>query len=385
MTWDALMEGKSISEHSRATLSFDESHSHRPSPDAPGGEEMRSRVSLLARQAAGEALSDAGWIRDVQKDASIAIIVGTSKGPVEKWIGPSESQIFSSNGYGLSDIAVELSNDFGIRGPRVTLSAACASGLHALIRAAMMIQSGEARRVLVVASEASLHPLFIGSFKRLGVLPPAGHGCRPLDETRTGFLMSEAAAAVCLEVQSDERRAISGGSDKGTKRRSDEGNCSPSVNSHRSALLLDSFAIGGDATHLTGGDPDGRTLRHLLNRVVGESDIDVVHAHATGTQLNDPIELAVIESVISSSPNLYSHKGALGHSLGAAGLVSIVLNCMIHHLEVIPPNVRTRNPIPSRMPIANQCVRRPIRRSIAIAAGFGGPTAAVMLRSISGS
>ena len=81
-------------------------------------------------------------------------------------------------------------------GPALTISAACASGLHALIRATMMIRGGEADRVLVVAAEASVSPIFLGSFRRMGVLPAEGVGCRPFDQARDGFLMSE-AAAVC--------------------------------------------------------------------------------------------------------------------------------------------------------------------------------------------
>src|SRR3954464_875948 len=107
-------------------------------------------------------------------------------------------------------------------GPRLTVSAACASGLLALIRGALMIKSGEAKRVLVVGAEASVHELFIGSFRRLGVLAKAGEGCRPFDEGRSGFLMSEAGAAVCLE---------SGDGGAGE-------------------VLIEKMAMGGDATHL---------------------------------------------------------------------------------------------------------------------------------------
>src|SRR5204862_7358830 len=99
--------------------------------------------------------------------------------------------------------------------------------------------------------------------------------------------------------------------------------------------------LGGAATHLTGGDPEGTTLRRLLNHVVDGQPVDLVHAHATGTEMNDPIELAAIESALPADQDppaiLYSHKGALGHSLGAAGLVSVVLNCMSHHKGVVPP------------------------------------------------
>jgi 3-oxoacyl-(acyl-carrier-protein) synthase len=148
-------------------------------------------------------------------------------------------------------------------------------------------------------------------------------------------------------------------------------------------VIVEKFAIGGDATHLTGSDAEARTLRHSLRCVVDGRPVDLVHAHATGTKLNDPVELAAIdECVYPSVPHVYSHKGALGHSLGAAGLVSVVLNCMMHERGVIPPNVRTARPIQSRLPIANESVERQVRRSIAIAAGFGGPTAVVGLRTI---
>jgi 3-oxoacyl-(acyl-carrier-protein) synthase len=112
--------------------------------------------------------------------------------------------------------------------------------------------------------------------------------------------------------------------------------------------------------------------------------IDFVHAHGTATEANDPIELAAIESIVPEGNRvpLYSHKGALGHSLGAAGLISVVINCMSHERGIVPPNVRTTHPLPtSRVVIDRQPLHRPIRRSIAVAAGFGGAIAAVSLVS----
>jgi 3-oxoacyl-[acyl-carrier-protein] synthase II len=344
-TWSALMEGRFIRDHARVKL---------PSP------QHEDRATATAIHAAREAIAQAGWTQPVLSSDDTALVVATSKGPVESWIGSPVTRASSPCRFGLGGIATWLAESIGLgRGARLTLSAACASGLHALIRAAMLIRSGEASRVLVVATEASVHPLFLGSFKRLGVLPPEGHGCRPFDETRNGFLMSESAAAVCLAPSPQGER----------------GPC---------RIAIDAFALGGDATHLTGGDPEGRTLRHLLERAIGDRPIDLVHAHATGTRLNDPVELAAIESVIGPrwSPHIYSHKGALGHSLGAAGMVSVVLNCLMHQRGVIPPNVRTTCPISSRMPIAPHAVERPIRRSLTIAAGFGGPTAVISLANL---
>ncbi|HEY7118206.1 MAG TPA: beta-ketoacyl synthase N-terminal-like domain-containing protein [Tepidisphaeraceae bacterium] len=329
----------------------------------------------MARRAASEAMARASW----SNDDEFAIIIGTSKGSVETWLTPLQhmlNEACEAGGFdgifpitGLADIAAALPG----RGPKWTVSAACASGLLALIRGAMLIRSGEARRVLVVAAEASVHPLFLGSFNRLGVLPAPEIGCRPFDLTRDGFLMSEAAAAVCLEA----------------------GHVSPPQseapdNDPPMHVAIDRFALGADATHLTAGDPTGRVLTHLISKVIGDHDaVDLIHAHGTGTLANDPVELAAIETALAdkrpspSSPCLYSHKGALGHSLGAAGLVAVVLNVLAHQRGVIPPNVRTPRPLPARyVEIASIARQRAVRRSIALAAGFGGAIAAVSLKTV---
>ena len=342
-TWDALLAGRSLDDHARVSSLVGDA----------------SRALRLAHHVSSDVIRD-------RLDSDAALIVGTSKGGVEEWlttpppVAPNEST--SENLQGglrpefLADIASELASTLGVRGPRMTLSAACASGLHALIRGAMMIRSGQLRQALIVATEASVHPLFLGSFQRLGVLAKPGDGCRPFDENRTGFYMTEAAAAVLLE------RAGSDGS--------------PGV-------FVEGFAQGGDATHLTAGDPAGSTLRRLLTRVIDGRPVDLVHAHGTGTILNDATELAAIEqSVGESAPIVYSHKAALGHSLGASGLLSVVLNCMSHATGMVPPNVRTTTPLPTRRTTLPRSVtRRAANRSVAIASGFGGPLAVVSLVS----
>jgi 3-oxoacyl-[acyl-carrier-protein] synthase II len=263
----------------------------------------------------------------------------------------------------------------------------------------MAVAGGEVRRAIVVAAEASVHPMFIASFQRLGVLAPPGEGCRPFDRDRAGFVMTEAAAAVCLERSDDGGRAL---------------------------VRVNRFALGGDGMHITAGDATGTNLRRLLKIVLAGQSVDLIHAHGTGTVLNDPVEIAAMESVLanlgeknavaadghrfvrepgrprpgpqsgytgpprdsvsengSDRPFIYSHKGALGHSLGASGLISIVLNCRAHQADQFPGNVRTGDPLPmDRMQIHQQPVAAPIRRSIAIATGFGGPTAVVGLESI---
>jgi 3-oxoacyl-[acyl-carrier-protein] synthase II len=347
-TFESLIAGRFITEDSRAKFTGQQ-----------GG-----NVNALALAAARQAMTHAGW--DKWPDDT-AIIVGTSKGDIESWLGAIDSiQHHRPADYpwedrlGLGDLAAHLAKDLGAENSvRLTYSAACASGLHALARATMMIQSGEVRRVLVVASESSLHPLFQGCFDRLGVLATYGEPCRPFDLNRSGFHISQAAAAVIMEANAQtDSRAIA---------------------------TINQIALASDAVHITGSDPTGSTLRRLLRSVVNAGIPELIHAHGTGTEANDAIELAAIESVLDDPtplPILYSHKAALGHSLGASGLISIVLNCLIHQRGIIPGNICTTNPLaPKKLILSPQPTRCDIRRSFILASGFGGAQAVVSLCS----
>ena len=340
-TWTAIKSGEYRQSTGRCGLA--------PSGKIP-------RVTELALLAATSAMGE--------HSKPTALVVGTSKGPIDDWLKPTVdlSPPALQNSWGLAQIASHLTRSLQLAGPVLTLSGACASGLHALIRAAMLIRTGEARRVLVVAAESSLHPLFLACYQRLGVMTPNSIGCRPFDRSRKGFFVSEAAAAVLLEAR-----------DQGAP-------------AHSSDLAqIDRFAMGGDATHITGSDPAGRTLQRLLTSVIDGRPVDLIHAHGTGTDLNDAIELTAIEAVVAgidhrAPPVVYSHKGAIGHTLGASGLIAIVLNCLAHRDGLIPPNVQTRDPLPTRsVYLSAKNVHRPIHRSLAIAAGFGGATAVVSL------
>ena len=333
-TWNSLLAGQAISDHSRVP-----------------GFSNPDRAIGLAKKAACESLARAGWTESVCGEPDSALFVATSRGVIESWLTAG------MNLCGLAQIEVELAwfLRFGL-GPRLTVSCACSSGLHALIRAAMAIASGEARRALVVAVESPVHPLFVSSFKRLGVLAPEGYGCRPFDQARKGFVLSEAAAAICLESAGEA--------------------------SARPIAFIDRWALGGDGTHLTGGDPGGACLRALLGRVIHNQPIDLIHAHGTGTETHDPMELNALESNALGSPAVYSHKGAMGHTIGAAGLISIVLNCLAHEHQIVPPNPRTNRPIPSSLRIPQNSESLRVKRSIAIATGFGGPISVVGMESM---
>lgn len=358
-TFAALIEGKFIACDSVAKMS-----------DGQGG-----NVCELALAAARQAIGQAGWGKWPD---DTAIVVGTSKGDIESWLaamdkqrglgrkesravpGPRLDAMFPwGNRFGLGNVAANLARELDAPDAiRLTYSAACASGIHALARAVMMIRAGEVKRALVVAAECSLHPLFQGCFDNLGVRAQPGEPSKPFDRDRGGFHISQAAAAVCLEA--------GGLSDK-------------------SSVAIDEIAIAGDAWHITGNDPTAMTLRKMLRKLLRPAPVEFIHAHGTAT-MNDEIELNAIETEVGSQdprPIVYSHKGAIGHSLGASGLAGVVINCLVHQSGIVPGNVGLKNALRAeKITLIDRSIEQGVKRSIVLAGGFGGALAGVALRSI---
>jgi 3-oxoacyl-[acyl-carrier-protein] synthase II len=254
--------------------------------------------------------------------------------------------------------------------------AACASGLTALHLARLaLLAPGGPRRVLVVSSEAAILPLFIRSYRRLGVLPPLtpqGYRTRPLDRRRCGFVLAEQAAAILLE-------------------RDDAGAGDPPGAGPLGAIeLLDTaaFCEGYDLVRPAPGMP---ALRHLAARILAPlvqgaghgAGAAVLHPHATGTFDNDAAELAAYAHVLGSAAgavDVYACKGALGHSLGTAGLTALVLACLCGRTRRRPPMPWLEDPLATPLPLrAAAGVLPPASTHAVFAAGFGGHVAGAVV------
>ena len=92
------------------------------------------------------------------------------------------------------------------------------------------------------------------------------------------------------------------------------------------------------------------------------ADLAFVHAHATGTA-HDRYERAAIRAVAGPTVPIFSHKRWLGHSLGAAGLLSVALSALCHRRGLLPGGEAFTG-----------------NHSITVAQGFGGHIGVVGLR-----
>jgi len=352
----------------------------------------------LAERAGREALTMAGVSGD--EVGGLPCIIATSKGAVHALTAAAEKYARRGSGKRLitgttapppadAHRAVTLGPQGYLThhlrrrlklGDTTHLVAACASSLIALHRARLMLQSTLApprsapQRVLILSCDAALLPAFIHAYQRLGVLAPlnaAQYRGAPLDQSASGFMIAEAGAAVVLERVDDDAPLP------------------------RCALELIDSSEACDAFDLIRPCADMPALRHLAASLLRDRDIDLIHPHATGTPGTPPHDTAELRALLPQAaasldlpstlapprPDLYAHKGALGHTLGASGLISTVLACLCARTQRRPPMPWITAPIAPHLTANPPGLARPIRTQAVFAAGFAGHAAGVVLRS----
>ena len=149
-----------------------------------------------------EALHDSGLLHRSFNPEEIGVVFSSSKGGMEtlgRGVTPSLMEQFPT-----SSLSTMILRRYPFRGPALNIVAACATGTHAIVRAAQLIEEGYASIVLTGASDASLTPLLLSGYKNLGVL--SQQGVFPFDRRRNGFVVGEGAAAFILEEKEQARR-----------------------------------------------------------------------------------------------------------------------------------------------------------------------------------
>jgi len=254
--------------------------------------------------------------------------------------------------YSLTDF---VARQLGLHGPAFTVSTACSSSAKVFGDAAELLHAGFCDAAVVGGAD-SLCKMALRGFTSLELV--SRRPCRPNDATRDGISIGEAAGFVLLERAS----------------------AAPP-----NAIRLLGCGNSCDAYHMSSPDPDGRGAALAIRAALADAgispqDIDYVHQHGTGTQLNDRIEDAAIASVISTQTPCSSTKGWTGHTLGAAGVTNAVLAALFLAQGLLPRNLHLDQSDPTlQCQIQQQTQRRSIRYVLSNAFGFGGSNCCLVL------
>jgi 3-oxoacyl-[acyl-carrier-protein] synthase II len=281
--------------------------------------------------------------------------------------------------------AAQLAMRYGIHGPSLTVTTACASSLDALGLAARFIRSGQVDAAIVCGTEAG-HSLGSGSEVQ-GFVPalayaPAAFGmqsgetdpkraCMPFDVERSGIATSEGSAAFVLE-RADLAAA-------------------------RGAAVLGCLAGYGsvaDAYHPSAPEPSGKWEARAMELALQDaglsaSRIDALYAHATGTPVGDTPEIRAINRVHgarSRALQVTSIKGHFGHAAAASGGLSLITGLLDMAAGRMTNTANTTQPDPEAA--FDVVLREP--RALQVKAfqvnafGFGGQNASVVVTASPG-
>lgn len=206
----------------------------------------------------------------------------------------------------------------GVDDRGTVVSAACVSSTIALGRAASRVRAGECDCVLVVACDSVTEFVFSG-FSSLMALDrgPA----RPFDRDRAGLSVGEAAAYAL--VASEEAAGRMG---------------------FEPQAEVAGWGMSCDANHMTGPSRDGagqaRAIALALEKALAPpEEIAAISAHGTGTRYNDSMEMKAFKQAFGAPRPVYSIKGGLGHTMGAAGLLEALVAARAMREGMTPPSL----------------------------------------------
>jgi 3-oxoacyl-[acyl-carrier-protein] synthase II len=391
--WKSLLEGKS---GVKRLTCFDPTHftskiaaevrNFDPSPYLSPKEQKRmDRFVQFAVCSAKIAMADSGIHLDKEDRNRIGVLIGSGIGGLhtvetehKQYIalghekGPGRISPFLIPMLIVNMASGQTSITLGLKGPNSAVATACATGNHAIGDAFRLIQRGDADVMVCGGSEAATTHMGFGGFCALKALSTAyndepAKASRPFDKNRDGFVMGEGAGVVILE-----------GAERAMKRNA------------RIYCEIVGYGMSGDAYHMTAPDPGGDggvrcMVATLKDAGLKPKDIDYINAHGTSTLYNDKIETAAIKKVFGDHAKkvaISSTKSVMGHLLGAAGGVELIVSALTIKEGIIPPTINYETPDPEcdLDYVPNKPRRAKVNVVMSNALGFGGHNAALIVK-----
>lgn len=331
------------------------------------------RFAQLALVAAAEALKHAGLDTGAPLGPRFGAIIGsgiggswtTDDGHYAFYVTETRTDLLTIAKVMPNAAASQISMRYGVRGPSLAISSACASGTQAVGYGLQMIRAGMADAMLVGGSEALLTPATFRAWEVLRVMAP--ETCRPFSDKRNGMVLGEGAAVLVME---ELEHALKRGA-------------TPLAEIAGYGTTSDA----GDLLRPTVEGPAAAMANALADAGLTPRDIGYVNAHGTGTVLNDISESEALRQVFGAhigEVSVSSTKPIHGHALGAAGAIELVITVAALRDNIAPPTINWLAPDPKCLadPVPNTARARPIDAAISNSFAFGGINATIAIRKV---
>lgn len=341
----------------------------------------RQRISLgeestYAYVATFEALENAKLNQDFLDANEVGIIYGndsTARSVIESIDIVREKKDTTLVGSGAifkamnSTITMNLSTIFKLTGVNFTISAACASGSHAIGMAYHLVKSG-LQDIIICGGAQEINHFAMASFDGLGVFATQTENpekaSRPFDKGRNGLVPSGGGATLVVESYESAIK--------------------------RGAPILGEiigYGFSSNGAHISTPNVEGpsRAMKKALQDAnIEASAIDYVNAHATSTLVGDANEAKAIAEVFGKhNPYVSSTKSMTGHECWMAGASEVIYSMLMMQHSFIAPNINLENPDEdsAKLNLVNKTLNKKIDVFLSNSFGFGGTNSALVIKN----
>lgn len=266
----------------------------------------KNRFFNILKQVIDDALKDASLNTTEKEDLHI-FIGSTSMGisideeQNKKFYNKNSDNELAHIGYGYIGTFVE--EYINSKHKSLLISTACTSSVNALCYASKLIQNKKIKKAIVIGIELYNDSTYNGfsSFQLLS----NQNIYRPFDTRSDGVILGEGCSAVILSnesIRENDFKYLS------------------------SANICDNYSE-------TTSDPSGMPILKVLNQAIKNAkielkDINMIKAHATGSENNNSSEAKAITDLFSqwnTEVDVTALKPYIGHTLGACGINELVI------------------------------------------------------------
>jgi 3-oxoacyl-[acyl-carrier-protein] synthase-1 len=349
-------------------------------PDLKGLLDRRARLTMpeqaeFAYMSTREALAQSGIDADYIERTEVGILIGndsTAKPVVESMDIIREKKDTMMVGSGSvfqtmnSTVNMNLATIFKLRGINFSVSAACASGSHAIGLGYMFIKNGM-QDCVICGGAQEINMYAMGNFDGIATFSlregEPEKASRPFDRDRDGLVPSGGAATVILESLESAQR--------------------------RGATILGEvlgYGFSSNGAHISNPTVEGpvRSLQIALKDAGLEpKDIPYINAHATSTPAGDASEAKALYEVFGAArPYISSTKSMTGHECWMAGASEIVYSMLMMQNSFIAPNINLENPDEdaAKLNIADTTINKDFNIFLSNSFGFGGTNSSLIVR-----
>ena len=267
-----------------------------------------------------------------------------------------------------STITMNLSTIFRLKGINFTVSAACASGSHAIGLAYQFIKNG-LQDYIICGGAQEVNELSMGTFDGLGVFSvdskDPSKASKPFDKSRDGLVPSGGGSTIILESY---QSAIK-----------------------RKAPILGEiigYGFSSNGAHISTPNVDGPAIamkKAIMEANINISEIDYINAHATSTPVGDANEAKAIYKVFGKNrPYVSSTKSMTGHECWMAGSSEVIYSIIMIHNNFIAPNINLKNPDEAalKLNLVNKTLNKKFDIFLSNSFGFGGTNSALVVKKL---